>query len=301
MDNQVMISLIGEQPIPNLLPIRHDRPQEVVLAYTTLTAKVYERLKKLLEKTVHVHPLSVPPYDIAAFQQQLSDLIKQKNWLATELSFNLTGGTKSMGFAAYELARHLNAPFLYFQSEGGQSKLFRYDFRGGRAALVQKEIIPSVLSVDDYLRAFLNDYEPQGVSTTPGGQFEQAVVDFLGPALDECVAGVRHGNLEIDLVCRLANQVGVIEIKSGKRAQSKEGLDQLNTAASRECLGTYTKKLLVIDRAWDKTSGGLRELAEAHSITIVELPSYSQYGNIDEAEKQTAIATVQRILGKRAA
>ena len=35
----IMLSLIGEQPIPNLLPLRHQPPEVAVLVYSDLTDK----------------------------------------------------------------------------------------------------------------------------------------------------------------------------------------------------------------------------------------------------------------------
>lgn len=297
--SEILISLIGEQPVPNLLPIRHINPQEVLLAYTDLTAKVYYRLQRLLESGVRVHPLEkAEPYDIPAFQEQLERCIKYNNWKPSNLLFNLTGGTKSMGFAAYEVARAFSSKFLYLQSEGSQSKLFFYQFKNGKAVLEKSEIIPGVLSIHDYLMAFLQSYTATGFSKTDGGKFEEEVHHFLEPALDECLAGVKLSEaVDIDLVCRLGNQVAIVEIKHGEKARKKEGIDQLNTAASREFLGTYTKKILIIDRIWDHTRSNLRHLAEAHGITLIEIPSYSQHGRITETEQQKAIAIVRDRLG----
>ena len=45
----VTISLIGEQPMPNLLPIRHLCPDAVGLVHTERTRAVAANLKTLLE------------------------------------------------------------------------------------------------------------------------------------------------------------------------------------------------------------------------------------------------------------
>ncbi|RKY82833.1 DUF1887 domain-containing protein, partial [candidate division KSB1 bacterium] len=38
MENfEIMFSFIGEQPIPNLLPVKHFKPSKVVMIYTELT------------------------------------------------------------------------------------------------------------------------------------------------------------------------------------------------------------------------------------------------------------------------
>ena len=47
----ILLSLIGEQPIPNLLPILHFAPSSVALAYSDFTEEAAERLKKLLPAT----------------------------------------------------------------------------------------------------------------------------------------------------------------------------------------------------------------------------------------------------------
>ncbi len=39
-----MVALVGGQPLPNLLPVKHYRLDAVILLYTDTTRKVYERL-----------------------------------------------------------------------------------------------------------------------------------------------------------------------------------------------------------------------------------------------------------------
>jgi hypothetical protein len=46
----ILISLIGEQPIPNLLPLRHQPPEVAVLVYSDFTEKAAHRLAKLLPR-----------------------------------------------------------------------------------------------------------------------------------------------------------------------------------------------------------------------------------------------------------
>ena len=94
--------------------------------------------------------------------------------------------------------------------------------------------------------------------------------------MDEVKQGVILGGaLELDLVVRLGNQVGVIQAKTGEKAKKKEGLDQLNAACGRENLGTYTAKILTVNQRWDETLENLRELAGAWNITVIELPSFT--------------------------
>ena len=75
-------------------------------------------------------------------------------------------------------------------------------------------------------------------------------------------------SLEVDLVFRIDNQIGIAEVKTGRKALSKEGIDQLNTAAGREYLGTYTKKFLIIDREYEQNN---KILAKERNIHVIEL------------------------------
>jgi len=60
---KVTISLIGEQPIPNLLPLRYQPPDVAVLVHTDRTRRVAQRLEELLAPKVTVRLLPTDPYD----------------------------------------------------------------------------------------------------------------------------------------------------------------------------------------------------------------------------------------------
>jgi hypothetical protein len=288
MSQNVMIALVGEQPIPNLLPVRHDKPNRVILVHTQRTRLVSQRLTSLLGDAVVT--LEVTPYDIMAIQQALKQFISERGWMATEVNFNLTGGTKPMAFAAYRLAEELSSSFMYLQSEGGKSLIYRYEFSEWRARLVREEEIPSVLTIDDYLRAHLGDYEEGPLKQ----RFEKMVYDTLCPVLDEIKTSVKHGGaLEVDLVLRCGNQVGVSEVKSGRKAQSRKGIDQLNTAAEQRYLGTYTRKFLIVDRLLGSNN---RALAEGHRIMVIELCSAAT-GSLSDEDRGRLITTIRKELG----
>jgi len=55
----VMILLMGEQPAANLLPVRHDRPELVVIVHTARTVSQATRLANLLDAQV----VMMPPVD----------------------------------------------------------------------------------------------------------------------------------------------------------------------------------------------------------------------------------------------
>jgi len=296
---KVTVSLIGEQPIPNLLPLRHQPPDVAVLVHTGRTENVARRLQRLLQP-IEVHLLPTDPYDVQRIQEDLSNFLAQRA-AGAEFEFNLTGGTKTMMVAAYEIARKYNAPFLYLQSEGKRSILYRYRFDNGEPRYEGKESLPSVITIDDYLKAHLDNYPidaPKRLKDDLGKAFEEEIARALEGTVDEVKVGIPlAGALEVDLVVRKENQVGVIQAKTGKKAGSKEGLDQLNSVCEQRYLGTYTHKILVVNQKWDQTRSNLRELAQAWRITVIELPSFNeQHPHLSEEDRQRLRQEVLRVL-----
>jgi hypothetical protein len=291
MGQGVMIALVGEQPIPNLLSVRYDKPAEIVFVHTDRTWPVCQRLLPVIAGRVRC--LKTDAYNIAGISGALSDLVSERGWTAPQIHFNLTGGTKPMAFAAYGLARQLGCGFSYLQSEGGKSLLYRYGFTGRDAQMIAKEEVPCVINLDDYLRVHLAEYTEE----MPDNPLEKIIFEVLEPpVLNEVKTCVRHGGaLEIDLVMRCGNQVGIAEIKGGRGALGKGGIDQLNTAAEQRYLGTYTRKFLIVDRPIEANN---RALAEAHRIAVIELCSACT-GSLSEDDRRSLVDTITKALGGR--
>ena len=177
------------------------------------------------------------------------------------------------------------------------TQIHRYHFEAGVPQRAAVDSVPSVLTIDDYLRAHLESYAVTGPANAPGGDFEIAVAKALNGAVDELSPGVKPaGALEIDLVVRCGNRVGICEVKSGKKSGTKEGIDQLATAGGREFLGTYTTRFLIVDREWkDRTN--LMELAEAREVVLIELPGYHDGQHLDDKDAKTLRDRVRQRLG----
>lgn len=299
-----VISLVGEQPIPILLPLRYLQPKAAVLVHTDLTAAVAKRLERLLQGSLRLHRLPTDPYDIGQIQHDLKRFIAQERLDPETLAFNLTGGTKTMMLATYEVAREYRAPFLYLQSEGRKSLLYRYRFENDEVRHAgREEIPPGIITIDDYLRAHVGNYQETGPAKGPGGRFESAIADALKGNVDEVLPGVTLGGVsgreqvEVDLVARCGNQVGVISAKTGNIARKKIGLDQLRAACGREYLGTYTGKMLVINQTWP-ADYNLRYLADAWGIRIIELPSFKANSpSLSDVDRQRLVQAVRQTLG----
>ncbi len=295
----ISISLIGEQPIPNLLPIRDQLPDVAVLLYTDYTEKTAGRLKGLLPPGCEAALRRVSPYDIPVIARALRELVRQHGWRTTDLLFNLTGGTKPMMLAASQVAADYGSPFIYLQSEGRQTRLYRYEFdAGGDLHVTDDRLLPALIKIDDYIRAFVDDYQVKGFAKGgPGGPFEQAVYAALKPAVDESIPGVTLASeADIDLVVRCENQVGVIEAKTGSKV--KKGIDQLNTVGGRSFLGTYTQKMLVSDQKWDDRFSNHRDLAEARRVTVIQLPSFGSSNQLSPNDVKHLRHTVCQQLGR---
>jgi len=277
-----LVTLVGEQPIPNLLPIRYLQPERVIFVHTTGnsgTETVARRVAALLPPGVADYA-PVDPYALGKIRAALETKLADER----DLLFNLTGGTKPMNFAAYALAAERGAPFLYFQTEGPRGRdqrslLYRYRWEADQPVLDKREELPTgLLTIDDYLRAHLAGYQAddphmEQPKPTNGWIFERAVYDALNGWADEVLARAKpegvKAQVEIDLLVRCGNQVAALELKS--YGGGKEAIDQLTTAAAREYLGTYTTRIAVIGGRVDDR---FKALARALRIGVVEFPTY---------------------------
>ena len=149
----LLISLVGEQPIPNLLPLRHFKPAASLVVYSSFTKKAANRLRQLVDGAAEFLELEVDAYDIQQIQASLLDAISRRSVNGQDLLFNITGGTKPMSLAAFLTAQKLTAPVIYLQSEEKRSRLFRYEFQQGSALLAEDKLLPSLINIKDYLSA----------------------------------------------------------------------------------------------------------------------------------------------------
>jgi hypothetical protein len=286
-----MILLVGEQPAPNLLPTRRLKPDVAVLVFTGRTQRVAENLTTLLRPVCHCLHCPVDPYCIPKIQSDLHAFLSE-NLPERAFTFNLTGGTKPMALAAFCLAKMHDSPIFYFQTEGNRSLLYRYRFDGDEVTLQDTDELAESVSLDDYLRLYLGDYETEA----PRNAFEQQVFEALAatPGIAEVLTSVRPqglGALEVDFAVRCGNQVGVGEVKS---KGAKDGIDQINAVADQRYLGTYIGKFLVSACPVHHNN---RALAEAYRIEVIELSSYAETGVLDAGDRQKLSHTVLRRMG----
>ncbi len=283
-----MLCLIGEQPVPNLLPIRALTPRKVILFSTEFTKIRSLQLESvLIEEGIPISQIEIDdPYNIA---KMVPVIARQIAASTPPVLLNLTGGTKPMAFAGLEATRKHGSSFCYLQSQD-ESKLWLYKWENDTLALKDvRKIQEDLIKIQDYLRIHMGDY----TQTDFGDSFEASVCKVLKPHVSEIAHSIRRGgSLEIDLVVRCGNRVGIAEVKTGKSAKSKAGLDQLNAACARELLG-HTNKFLVVDREYPPNN---KALAMARNINVVELTESSDKGKVVSADKDKLIAAVVNTL-----
>lgn len=299
----MLISLIGEQPIPNLLPIRYLQPMENLLVYTTRTRERARLLRKLIGGSLE-NDLLVDAYDFQAILAKM----QARSAANSNVQFNLTGGTKMMALAAYALAVQRQADFLYVESEKHHSQLYRYGFENGLPTSREKTIMPPLITTADYLNAHLPGFRETGFSTDDNGQinagglFERAVYNALKQRGIDVLAGVRPDNvsdqIDIDLVFRIDNQVGIAELKLGGGESGKRGLDQLKMAGERIYLGTYTAQFIIV--AAPRLYGRASSLANQRGVTVITLPEYRQGQPLPNSVVNRLVSRIaQRLVGRR--
>lgn len=296
---KILISLIGDQPAPNVLPLRHYAPDKVVLVHTKRTEALAGRIANVIRNSFAVQEpfCKTDPYLIQDIRVKLKEYLVEYGLDGEGLIFNLTGGTKTMEYAALELARQCNARAFYYQTEDNKSLVHPYHFENGVLAAEEPFPLSQVLILGDYLGMYVGKFEP---TNRFNDHFEQNVYEVL-KSTEELpkfevfpptrLTGV-NSTVEVDAIVRLGNQVAVLEVK---RRAGKGGIDQLNSATHPLMLGTYTRKVIVTSAPLD---GNNADLAEAYKIQVILLESGS--GNaLSEDDKVKLVTGIKSALEPR--
>ncbi len=187
-----------------------------------------------------------------------------------------------MALAAFSIAAQGGFPFVYMENQ--KSTLLRYRFDNAAPIWLETAHLPALISTADYLNSHLDGFTLNGFNKdgrgklTDGGLFEQAVCSALENRLgkEAVQAGVQPGGMakqiDIDLVFRVGNQVGIAEVKLGGSEGPKKGLDQLKMAGEPDFLGTYTAQFLIT--AAHGLNSDLQTLAVRRKIKVITLPEY---------------------------
>ncbi len=296
-----LVQIIGLQALPPLLVSRHLRPDEVLLVSGRGLPGPARHLARLLaaEAGVHVAELR-DPHDPGRVMDDLADRLARIGWAPEHVAIDLSGATRPLAFGAFGLARRAVGELVDVEPVRAGFVLRRYGFEADRAVLREETTLAPLITLADYLNAHWGGFVAEGFSRgedgriNAGGAFEAALFRALEPHVDEILAGVRLAGLgrqvEIDLMVRVANQVGLIEAKTGV---NKSGLDQLGTAGDPLNMGIYIDKFLV-------TAGRFppiyQRLAASARIRVIELPNYRAGRSISTADTERLARAVHAAL-----
>jgi hypothetical protein len=306
---KVMIALIGEQQLPNYLPIRYYKPDIVLAVYTERTEGQYINLQTVLQqKYITVEGIKTDPYDLSVIIASINDKLAAMKGIATEsLIFNLTGATKIMSLAAYQVAVQRNAPVVYLQSEKGRSILDFYDWQNHQLHHRKpSQELPEYLNLQDMLDLHLGEgkdakgkdlWQEKGptVQGNGGHLFEQAIAQAIQNHTYETKCGIKDNKqqIDIDVITRCKNHVAIIEakIKSGKTDHTFHGMQQLSTNM-RYLGGTYTYPFLVTNY---KLTDEQQETCKLLRIQLISLLHYQQYmTSLPQQDIDTLLAAIDQ-------
>ena len=272
-----LVTLVGEQPIPSLLVARAVGAERVVLVATKRTRAVARRLAPLINGDV------VALSEAYRLDKLAAELPGQLSDAGDQITYDLTGGTKPMMLALFAIAGSQNRPFVMLRSNGPASVLSLYRLADGQPTWQSDTRLPTLLTASEYLSAHVGRFDVTGPhhdketgKLSSGGRYEQAVAEALDPLCDEVLVGIRPHvagrQIDLDLVIRCGNHVGVAEVKMGGTAERKKaGLDQLAQATEPTVLGSHTKRFLI---AKNPLNRGLKDLAQSRRIRVVETPDF---------------------------
>ncbi len=265
----ILLSLLGEQPIPNLMPLwQTGHPYQAVrFVVSDTTLPIAENLMEIipqdpiLKNITILPPIHITPYHLAQARLRLTDALVKYQLNGEPAAVNITGGTKIMSLAAMQAAQTTATPMIYVNTQGEEIILYNPDGS-------EKERIPLKvnISVQQYLSA-------HGIELSDHPNFyPKAQRPFAPPKagdlLEERVKlrltqsgifdDVRHSiyirrkdrpqvHNELDIAVTLNGKLAVCSCKSGKNVHN-DAIYELASLSSRESIGLYCGKVLVIDQ-----------------------------------------------------
>ncbi len=289
----LLLSLLGEQPIPNLLPLwQYPQYSAVRFVATRRTLPLAHALAAVIAQDAQLagrlqalEPLDIDAYDLAAARRSINQALVDHQREGHEVHLNLTGGTKLMSLAGLQAAFGSGTPLLYVASEIGQViRLAPDGSESGREALRVRISARQYLAAhglqssgDQAFRPGLE--ETSGRASHPGSYLEETVARQAqqSGAFDDIRRGlyirkaVSGGFVlnELDVVVTRSGRLAVCSCKSGGATTPKlrEWIYELYSLSSREAAGIYCGKVLVVDQP--SLPDAIRQRAKAMDVRLV--------------------------------
>lgn len=293
MKPELLISLVGEQPTPIFLVHKALNPAQHLLVATSKhgVKQAANNVASALNLPKSAIIPGVDSYDIKAAAEKIENFVKNFLHSGTDIALNLTGGTKTMALAGYELARKHKWRIYYFETRRNDEVLHRYDFINAAEppSGPHQEAVPEILNISDYIS--IHGFDPLGRGSA-NEPFEQEIKRILSSLPYEILHSFKSGQVEIDFIVRKGNRVAFIEAKSGNQARKKSGIDQLHTAASPQHFGTYINKMLIGDESLPEHN---TILANSRDIRTLATPSFRSSKRISEEDAQNLKTEIEKL------
>jgi|GEM_PF-1122275 len=265
----VLVTLVGEQPIPNLIPLWQDDQRQyntvqfVASETTKNQAKMLAEIIKSDPDLNHLNvlePVLVDAYDIGKARMSLIKTVSLLEQQGQEIIFNLTGGTKIMSFAALRTSIEQKIPMLYVSTELGQ-----IIYMGNDGSETRRDNIKINIGVHQYLSAhglevgsnlaFRPIIGEKPYSPPKEGDWLEELVERKSREsgyFDDVQRNVfiRKQTLsgfsvnELDVVVTLNGQLSVCSCKTSANLE-KDEIYELAALSRRESAGIYCGKVLV--------------------------------------------------------
>ncbi len=282
----IMIALVGEQPMPVLLPLwQWDEITAVQLFATQTTMSVADSLANFIKKEqfpqkIEVYKtILVEAYDLYDVTEKIKEAISA--FPGEKVLINLTSGTKIMSLGAAMAAEGRgNAKLLYVNTQ--DSRMLTYKLNEPDVGI--EEICVNI-TVAQYLGAhgfLVTPNQNPEATTAPvrqpragdwledklytqcqeSGFFDDVQLNrFIHKPIDDTLIPN-----EIDVMVTKNGNLGVCSCKTG--GLNTKMLNELSTLASRISTGIYCKKFLVTSN--DKPSDDFCNRAKKEFIQIID-------------------------------
>ncbi len=134
--SRIQVCLVSAQPIPNLIPLKMEelKPEIAILLVSPDMKIQAERLERIITTLgIKVSKHDIEPYDLASARDTCMNVLAE--FEKEEVTLNVTGGTKIMAFAAFEVFRTMGKPIIYVDTQDKRIQILspeprNVEFRG---------------------------------------------------------------------------------------------------------------------------------------------------------------------------
>ncbi|NSW52347.1 MAG: DUF1887 family protein [Anaerolineae bacterium] len=307
----LLISLVGEQPIPNVLPFWQypGRYHLAQFAATERTLPIAQALATTIAEDPALGNMEVLPplvldaYDLQGCRRHIAKTISEVENRGEAIAINLTGGTKIMVMGAMLAAFGTTMPLMYISTEC--SEIIHYHSDGTEKF---RDPFQVSVSIEQYLKAHGFEVSNNSAFNPHLGQYQG--VDKIGDTLelrverllkesgyfDDVRRGVhirRQGKQgpvvnELDVVAIKNGVLAICSCKSGKNV-TKEMIYELDSLSSRENMGIYCGKVMCFDHA--ELTSGFKARTQVEGVKLV-------YGEKINVIADVMLSTIEPAAGR---